>query len=65
MAENTGHTDSWWLSLFFKLKVVVFFFFNLAAPGFNCNMRTLSCGMWDLVPCPGLRPGPPALEVCA
>ena len=24
-------------------------------------MQTLSCGMWDLVPRPGIKPGPPAL----
>ena len=28
---------------------------------FSCSMRTLSCGMWDLVPKPGIEPGPPAL----
>ena len=25
-------------------------------------MRTLSCSMWDLVPRPGIEPGPPALR---
>ena len=30
---------------------------------FSRCMRTLSCGMWDLVPWPGIEPGPPALEV--
>ena len=28
---------------------------------FSWGMRTLSCGMWDLVPWPGIEPGPPAL----
>ena len=28
---------------------------------FSCGMRTLSCGMWDLVPWPEIEPGPPAL----
>ena len=28
---------------------------------FSCNMRTLSCGMWDLVSWPGIEPGPHAL----
>ena len=28
---------------------------------FSCGMRTLSWGMWDLVPWPRLEPGPPAL----
>ena len=26
-------------------------------------MLGLSCGMWDLVPLPGIEPGPSALEV--
>ena len=30
---------------------------------FSCSMWTLSCGMWDLVPCPGTEPGFPALAV--
>ena len=25
------------------------------------SMQTLSCGMWDLVPRPGIKPRPPAL----
>ena len=33
----------------------LYFFTYLTAPG-------LSCGMWDLVPRPGIKPGPPALE---
>ena len=33
-----------------------FFSFNLAGPG-------LSCGMWNLVPQPGIEPRPPALGV--
>ena len=28
---------------------------------FSCSMGTLSCGIWDLVPWPGIKPGPPAL----
>ena len=28
---------------------------------FSWGMQTLSCGMWDLVPWPGIEPGPPAL----
>ena len=28
---------------------------------FSCSMRTLSCGMWDLVPWQGVEPGPPVL----
>ena len=33
--------------MFFFLKYV---FIYLAGPGLNRSMRTLSCGMWDLVP---------------
>ena len=48
-----------------------FFFFLLywvlvvASRIFNpcCSMQTLSCGMWDLVPQPGINPRPPALGV--
>ena len=29
---------------------------------FGCGMQTLSCSMWDLVPWPGVEPGPPALR---
>ena len=28
---------------------------------FSCSMKTLSCGMWSLVPWPGIEPGLPAL----
>ena len=31
------------------------------AGSFSRGMRTLSCDMWDLVPQPGIKPGPPAL----
>ena len=27
----------------------------------HCGMQILSCGMWDLVPWPGIKPRPPAL----
>ena len=29
----------------------------------SCCVRSLSCGMWGLVPWPGIKPGPPALGV--
>ena len=47
----------------------IFFFFLIWVPWvlvvdcefFSCSMQTLSCGMRDLVPRPGIKPGPPAL----
>ena len=33
----------------------------MASRIFSCIMQTLSCGLWDLVPWPGIRPGSPAL----
>ena len=42
----------------FFLRIKIFFFLYLiylAAPGF-------SCGLWGLVPRPGIKPRPPALE---
>ena len=42
-----------------------FFFFlifiYLATPGLSCSTWDLRCGMQDLVPQPGIEPGPPAL----
>ena len=29
----------------------------------RCDMQTLSCGIWNLVPSPGIEPGPLALEM--
>ena len=37
--------------------------FSCGMQNLSCCMRTLSHGMWDLVPEPGLHPGPPALGV--
>ena len=35
---------------------------SVAALGiFSCSLQTLSCSIWDLVPCPGIKPQPPAL----
>ena len=39
----------------------MFLFINLAVLSLSCSIRTLSCSMWDLVPWPGIKPGPPAL----
>ena len=40
-----------------------FFFFNKSFIYFNLAALGLSCCMWDLVPCPGIKPRPPALGV--
>ena len=40
---------------------ILFISTYLAAPGLTCGIHTLSCGMWDLVPQPGIKPRPPAL----
>ena len=52
------------------LFVCLFVLFHLAVPGlscslgiFRCGMQTLRCSIWDLVPWPGIKPGPPALGV--
>ena len=39
------------------------FIYLLAAPGLSCSTGNfdLHGGMWDLVPWPGIEPGPPAL----
>ena len=29
---------------------------------FSCSLKTLSCGIWDLVPWPGIKPRPPTLQ---
>ena len=36
-------------------------FINLPVPGLSCGMLAFSYGIWDLVPWPGIEPGPPAL----
>ena len=36
-------------------------FIYLAVLSLSCSMCTLSYGMWDLVPWPGIEPGPPAV----
>ena len=35
----------------------------VACKSFSYSLQTLSCGMWDLVPHPGIKPRPPALGV--
>ena len=63
-------------SYYLGLVVTFFFFFSIwprlvlvvgrqffvaACVIFSCGMRTFSWGMWNLVPWPGMEPGPPAL----
>ena len=45
-----------WLEFYYFLNIVKLLFIYLTALG-------LSCGMQDLVPWPGIEPGPPALGV--
>ena len=42
---------------------IYFFFFSpvVARRIFSCIMQTVSCGMWGLVSCPGIKPWSPAL----
>ena len=61
---------SWILLLYFKkftgsLKKYLFYWFTwlfwvltVTCRIFSCYKQTLSCGMWDLVPWPGMEPGP-------
>ena len=37
---------------------------SLAHGIFSWDRQTLSCGMWDLVPWSGIKPGHPALGMC-
>ena len=38
-----------------------FIFIYLAVLDLSCSILSLHCGMWDLVPWPGIEPRPPAL----
>ena len=39
--------------------LISFIYFTVL--GLCCSIRTLSCGMWDIVPWPGIKPESPAL----
>ena len=65
---NTGfHFITWVAGTYSHFLVFIIFIYWLcqvsgAAHGiFSCGIQTLGCGMWDLVPWPGIEPGPPAL----
>ena len=60
LVSHKQHNEGIWI--FFKVCPLKWFIIiYLAAPGITCGLRTLSCGMWDLVPCPGIKSGPLAL----
>ena len=40
---------------------VFLIFIYLAVPILSCGIQTLSCGMWDLLSRPGIKPGPLAM----
>ena len=46
-----------------QVLIVAHRIFIVAGRIFNFNRPTLSCGIWDLVPWPGIEPGSPALGV--
>ena len=64
-----------WLANFlkkFSTFILKILFIYLTVPSLSwgmqvfylcCGIQTLSFGMWDLVPWPGIEPGPPALGV--
>ena len=76
MPENRNFLGSYRSTRQCRLLLHFFFFFfniylfiwlhrvSVAVGGLlSCGMWTLSCGMRDLVPWPGIEPGPPALGV--
>ena len=62
-------TEKVWNRFFFFLRTLTpvfflkksFLFIYLVVPGLSCGTWTLNHNMWDLVPWPGIEPGPPAL----
>ena len=46
-----------------QVLIAVCGIFVVACGIFSCGMWTPSCRMWELVPCPGIEPGLPALVV--
>ena len=46
---------------FFKKFLKIFAFIYLAALGLSCDIRAVSCGMWNLIPPAGIKLGSPAL----
>ena len=67
---NTGfHFITWVAGTYSHFLVFIIFIYwlcqvSVAAHGiFSCGIQTLGCGMWDLVPWPGIEPRLPALGV--
>ena len=58
--STPSHNTGFWISN-------KFFFSNIYLPGCSRSslwqMQTLNCGMWNLVPWPGIKAGPLALRV--
>lgn len=59
LVSSKQHNEG--IGIFFKVCPLKWFIIYLAAPGITCGLQTLSCGMWDLVSCPGIKSGPLAL----
>ena len=53
----------WFKKIFISLFSWRSLIFIMARGIFSCSMQTLSCDMWNLVPQPRIRLGPPALGV--
>ena len=49
--------------LFLKYLFIILAVLGLSFGSHNLHwsIKTLSCGLWDLVPRPGIKPGPPIL----
>ena len=68
LSQNIEYSSLSLLNVYFIYSTCSFYlliwlcWILVAAHGiFSCSMWTLSCGMWGLVPWPGIKPGPPAL----
>ena len=57
--QSASFTPSPKVTSFFKKYLFIY----LVALGLSCGIWTLRCGEWDLVPWPGIEPGPLVLGV--
>ena len=53
---NITFLKTFWPISSFLLLFVLFVLMYLAASGLSDSLQTLSCGLWDLVPWPGIEP---------